>query len=65
MKTINDLFPSTRGKVLQGKRLTKDDMAYELSNVGGWSTPPFIVLLDYKRSELVVMFNKKFQTQIQ
>ncbi len=65
MKTINDLLPNTRDKVLSGKRLTKDDMAYQISAVGGWETPAFLVLLDYKRDELVVMFNKKFQTAIQ
>lgn len=64
MKTINDLFSNTRNKILSGKRLTKDDMAYQLSAIGGWNTPPFCALLDYKRSELVVMFNSKFQTDI-
>lgn len=65
MKSIDDLFPNTRSKVVLGKRLTKDDMAYQLSSVGGWNTPPFCALLDYKRNELVVMFNSKFNTNIQ
>ncbi len=64
MKSINDMFSPIRNKILSGKRLTKDDMAYQLSAVGGWNTPPFIALLDYKRNELVVMFNSKFNTDI-
>ncbi|MFA5935025.1 MAG: hypothetical protein WC827_04020 [Candidatus Paceibacterota bacterium] len=57
------LLSHTQNKINTGKRLTKDDLAYELNRIG-FCGLPFIVLVTFTRVSLVEAFNAKFNTNI-
>ena len=57
------IFPRTLKKIENNKRLTKDDMAYEIGKIDEYN----IVSISYeyfKRDEIVETFNKMFGTEI-
>ena len=57
------IFSRTLKKIENNKRLTKDDMAYEIGKIETYS----IVSISYenfKRDEIVATFNKMFGTDI-
>jgi hypothetical protein len=63
-KNYKRLFPNTLKLIQENKRLTKSDMAYQISNV----EPNNIVSISYdffKREEIVTTFNKIFGTSIE
>lgn len=57
------LLPHTEKQIAESKKLTKDDLAYELQRIGALSLP-FIALVTFKRKFLVEVFNSKFNTNI-
>ena len=57
------IFPRTLKKIENNKRLTKDDMAYEIGKIDAFN----IVSISYgyfKRDEIVATFNQMFGTEI-
>jgi len=57
------IFPRTLKKIENNKRLTKDDMAYEIGKI---DVNNFVSIYwnFYKRDEIVETFNKMFGTEI-
>jgi hypothetical protein len=62
-KNFAKLFPCTLQKIQEGKRLTKNDMAYQIGHI----EPLNIVAISwdyFKREEIVSTFNQMFGTEI-
>ncbi len=56
---------TTQEKLQSGKRLTKDDLAYDISrSAPAHSRMPFILLMELTRAELVDKYNTLFQANI-
>lgn len=59
----DNLLASTKRKIEQGKRLTKEDMAYEIGRIEA-SHPAHIYWDILKRAEILHFFNDLFGTEI-
>ncbi len=60
----DDLLASTKRKMEQGKRLTKEDMGYEIGRIDA-THPAHIYWDTLKREELLHFFNDLFGTAIE
>ena len=62
-KNYKRIFPNVLKMIQDNKRLTKDEMAYQIGHIEVYH-PVSIYWDTYKRDEIVIIFNKMFGTDI-